>query len=83
MALFSSNITGASRSLRVLARLLSYPDVQLRGDLDDMRHALLSESAIAPMRLAELDSRCLTVVVPPLCTCLSMSMAIRVTGDRP
>jgi len=56
MALFSSNITGASRSLRVLARLLSYPDVQLRGDLDDMRHALLSESAIAPMRLAELDA---------------------------
>jgi len=50
-----SNITGASRSLRVLARLLSYPDAQLRGDLADMRQALRSECAITPVRLAELD----------------------------
>ena len=56
MALFSSNISGASRSLRVLARLLSYPDAQLRGDLDDMRQALLSEHAMPTARLAELGA---------------------------
>jgi len=56
MALFSSNITGASRSLRVLARLLSYPDAQLRGDLNDMRQALLSEHAMPTARLAELGA---------------------------
>jgi nitrate reductase delta subunit len=55
MALFS-NITGASRSLRVLARLLSYPDAQLRGDLDEMRQALRSEAAVAPARMAELEA---------------------------
>ena len=55
MAIFS-NITGASRSLRVLARLLSYPDAALRGDLADMRQALVAESAIATPRLAELDA---------------------------
>ena len=55
MALFS-NITGASRSLRVLARLLSYPDAALRGDLADMRQALVAENAIPTSRLAELDA---------------------------
>ncbi len=56
MALFSSNITGASRSLRVLARLLSYPDAQLRGDLSDMRQALVAERALPTARLAELGA---------------------------
>ena len=55
MAVFS-NITGASRSLRVLARLLSYPDATLRSDLADMRQALVAESAIATPRLAELNA---------------------------
>ncbi len=55
MALFN-NITGASRSLRVLARLLAYPDAQLRGDLNDMRQALASETALTPARLAELQA---------------------------
>jgi nitrate reductase delta subunit len=55
MALFSTPVP-ASLSLRVLARLLSYPDAQLRGDLDDMRQALSSEKAIAPARLEELDA---------------------------
>ena len=55
MSLFS-NPTPASLSLRVLARLLSYPDVQLRGDLADMRQALLSENAIASARLEELNA---------------------------
>lgn len=53
MALFTTPVP-ASLSLRVLARLLSYPDAQLRGDLADMRQALLSEKAIAPARLDEL-----------------------------
>jgi len=43
-------------SLRVLARLLSYPDTQMRANLDDMRQALLSEKAIAPARLDELNA---------------------------
>ncbi len=47
-------ITGMSRSLRVLARLLSYPDAQLRADLADMRDALHSETAIGTARKAEL-----------------------------
>jgi nitrate reductase delta subunit len=55
MALFSPPVP-ASLSLRVLARLLSYPDAQLRGDLDDMRQALLTEKAIAPARLEELNT---------------------------
>ncbi len=56
MALFSSNITGASRSLRVLARLLAYPDAQLRGALNDMRQALVAERALPTARLAELGA---------------------------
>ncbi|MGB4582898.1 MAG: nitrate reductase molybdenum cofactor assembly chaperone [Rhodoferax sp.] len=55
MSLFS-NPTPASLSLRVLARLLSYPDAQLRGDLIEMRQALLSEKAIASARLDELNT---------------------------
>jgi len=55
MSIFSTPVP-ASLSLRVLARLLSYPDAQLRGDLSDMRRALLSEKAIAPARLEELDA---------------------------
>ncbi|MCM2341041.1 nitrate reductase molybdenum cofactor assembly chaperone [Rhodoferax sp.] len=55
MSIFSTPVP-ASLSLRVLARLLSYPDAQLRGDLDDMRQALLSEKAIASARLEELNA---------------------------
>ena len=55
MAVFS-NITGASRSLRVLARLLSYPDASVCGDLADMRQVLVAESALPTPRLAELDA---------------------------
>lgn len=56
MALFSSNITGMSRSLRVLARLLSYPDAALRDNLNDMRQALVAEHALPTARLAELGA---------------------------
>ncbi len=50
------SLPNASISLRVLARLLSYPDAELRGHLDDMRAALHAERAVAPTRLAELDA---------------------------
>lgn len=52
----TSKIPGATLSLRVLARLLSYPDAELRGHLAQMRDALRTERAITPMRLAELDA---------------------------
>ncbi len=55
MALFNT-IPRASKSLRVLARLLGYPDAELRADLADMRTALHEEKALAPQRLAELDA---------------------------
>ena len=43
-----------SISLRVLARLLSYPDAALRADLADMRAALLAERALTIARKDEL-----------------------------
>jgi nitrate reductase delta subunit len=55
MALFG-NPPVASKSLRVLARLLGYPDAQLRAHLADMRDALHAERALSPSRLAELDA---------------------------
>lgn len=55
MALFN-NPTMASRSLRVLARLLGYPDAGLRGDLAALREALHGERALPQQRLAELDA---------------------------
>jgi nitrate reductase molybdenum cofactor assembly chaperone NarJ/NarW len=42
-------------SLRVLARLLGYPDAELRGHLPEMRDALRAERAVADARLAELE----------------------------
>ena len=45
-----------SLTLRVLARLLSYPDTALREHLDETRQALHAEGAIAPVRLAEIDA---------------------------
>ena len=58
MALFnpSPRYPKASTSLRVLARLLGYPDGQLHSDLADMRSALHDERALAPQRLGELDA---------------------------
>lgn len=49
-------VRSASLSLRVLARLLAYPDQRLRDDLPDLRTALRSEAALAPERLAELEA---------------------------
>jgi len=45
-----------SLTLRVLARLLSYPDDALREHLDELRQALRHEAALQPARLAELNA---------------------------
>ena len=46
---------GAATSLRVLARLLRYPDAQLREQLPALRAALHDARALSAARLAELD----------------------------
>ena len=51
-----SPVPDVSISLRVLVRLLAYPDAQLQADLTDMREALHSNPVLAPARLAELDA---------------------------
>ena len=55
MALFNTPPV-ATKSLRVLARLLGYPDAELRANLNEMRAALQAERALAPQRLAELGA---------------------------
>ena len=54
--MFSQKIPAMAMTLRVLARLLSYPDADLRQHLGIMRDALHDERALTPMRLAELDA---------------------------
>ena len=49
-------MTRFALSLRVFARLLSYPDAGMRGHLPDMREALRGERAIGGARLAELEA---------------------------
>lgn len=46
----------ASVTLRVLARLLSYPDAAQRQDLPDLRVALRADKTLPAGRLAELDA---------------------------
>jgi nitrate reductase delta subunit len=55
MALFN-HPPAATKSLRVLARLLGYPDTALRSNLTALRNALHLEHALPPQRLAELDA---------------------------
>jgi nitrate reductase delta subunit len=45
-----------SLSLRVLARLLGYPDAELRAQLPALREALRAERAVGAARVAELDA---------------------------
>ena len=45
-----------SQTLRVLARLLSYPDAELRAHLHELRQVLRSEGALQPTRLAEIEA---------------------------
>ncbi len=46
----------ATKTLRVLARLLGYPDGAMRSDLAAMSDALRAERALVTTRLAELDA---------------------------
>ena len=55
MALFN-NALPAGKSLRVLARLLGYPDTELRDHLSELQQALHEERALTPMRISELDA---------------------------
>ena len=48
--------TASPKTLRVLAHLLSYPDVTLRGHLGEMGDALHDERALTAGRLIELDA---------------------------
>jgi nitrate reductase delta subunit len=43
-------------TLRVLARLLSYPDAELRAHLGELRQALQREAALTPARRAEVEA---------------------------
>ncbi len=45
-----------TRSLRVLAALLGYPDARMRGFLPEMQNLLKSEGALSATRRAELDA---------------------------
>jgi nitrate reductase delta subunit len=45
-----------SKTLRVLAHLLSYPDAELRAHLPELQAALHEERALGASRLAELDA---------------------------
>ena len=55
MALFVAQRPAAS-TLRVLSRLLAYPDAELRAHLGELREALHTERALSPARLGELDA---------------------------
>ena len=48
--------TPVSLTLRVLARLLEYPDAALRAHVDEMRAALRHEAALQPARLLEVEA---------------------------
>jgi len=50
------NAPRMSLTLRVLARLLGYPDAALRGDLPEMRAALRRERALGAARVADLEA---------------------------
>ena len=45
-----------SLTLRALARLLAYPDAELRRHLPELRSALQDERALRPARIAELET---------------------------
>ena len=56
MSLFNTTPAPATRTLRVLAHLLSYPDTELRAHLPELQEALHDEGALSASRLAELDA---------------------------
>ena len=55
MNLLTPKIRPASKTLRVLARLLSYPDATLRRYLPEMRAALQIEDALSSQRMTEIN----------------------------
>ena len=55
MALFK-NAPVASKTMRVLALLLGYPDAQMRSHLSELSSVLHAERALAAPRLTELDA---------------------------
>jgi nitrate reductase delta subunit len=55
MELFNT-VPKATLTLRVLAKLLGYPDAELRKHLPELRDALASERALGYSRRAELDA---------------------------
>ncbi len=56
MGLFSTPPKPMARTLRVMARLLGYPDAELRAHLPALREVLHAEGALGDSRLAELDA---------------------------
>ena len=56
MTMFQAKAPPMALTLRVLARLLSYPDPSVRAHLDEMRDALRSEGALSATRLAEVEA---------------------------
>lgn len=54
--MFSPKTPTMATTLRVLARLLSYPDADLRQHLGELRAALQTEHALGAVRLAEIDA---------------------------
>jgi nitrate reductase molybdenum cofactor assembly chaperone NarJ/NarW len=56
MSFFNTSPTTATKTLRVLAHLLSYPDAELRSHLSELQSALHDEGALSGARLAELDA---------------------------
>jgi nitrate reductase delta subunit len=56
MSFFATPVTPMTKTLRVLAHLLSYPDASLRSHLPELKAALHEERALSAARLAELDA---------------------------
>jgi len=56
MAIFTSTSVQAKLTLRVLAHLLRYPDVELRGHIPELQRALRTEAALPATRLTELQA---------------------------
>ncbi|HMN75254.1 MAG TPA: nitrate reductase molybdenum cofactor assembly chaperone [Burkholderiaceae bacterium] len=54
--MFATKPRSMTLTLRVLARLLGYPDAALRAHLDEMRGALREEQALSAPRLVEIEA---------------------------
>ena len=80
MALFN-NALPAGKSLRVLARLLGYPDAELRDHLSELQQAQHEERALTPLRLAELDTEAAYVELFDRGRATSLHLFEHVHGD--